>query len=333
MSMALPAIIEPAAAEPEATTTRRRLRLPRLPWGAILRRTPLVLAAAGALYYGAVGLSMHRIDDDPEFVPPEHLAGGSAAVSMAAALIDREVNEHRWMANDPFIAPNAFLDDAPNFQLGIQRAAARFSFELLDQIARTRGSSRSDRDLERATGYLSFPGDIWVLNFQKSLLPMVPSEDQYRAGLRALASYNERLGRGDAVFQRRADALAETLSRISGDLGSSAAQLDNVRSGGVWIFSSEADDVFYQNKGMLYAYSMILGELGRDFESLIQQRGAAAMWAQAMDSLEQASRIHPLVVLNAPSEGSIFANHLMLQGFYMKRAILQLEEVASVLAV
>jgi hypothetical protein len=38
-------------------------------------------------------------------------------------------------------------------------------------------------------------------------------------------------------------------------------------------------------------------------------------------------------VLNGQHDGSIFANHLVLQGFFMKRAILQLEEAVSVLAV
>ncbi|WP_275450479.1 hypothetical protein [Octadecabacter arcticus] len=43
--------------------------------------------------------------------------------------------------------------------------------------------------------------------------------------------------------------------------------------------------------------------------------------------------MRPAVVLNGQSDRSIFANHLALQGFAMKRAILQLEELIIVLAI
>jgi hypothetical protein len=38
-------------------------------------------------------------------------------------------------------------------------------------------------------------------------------------------------------------------------------------------------------------------------------------------------------LLNSQTDRSIFANHLALQGFAMKRAILQLEELIIVLAI
>ena len=306
---------------------RRRLRT-------LLRRGPLVLALAAVLYYGPLGLSYHRIDDSPAFTPSVAIPGGSQAVNMAAGLMHREVNANPWLANDPWFAPNAFLDNTPNYQLGISRAVGRFSFEMLDQLSRRRGSSSMDRDLERATGFLQYPGDIWVFNFEQSWLPAVSSEDQYRAGLSALLAYNDRVARGQAVFERRADTFAATLSRISADIGSETAQLqEQVTTKGWWIFSMKADDVFYRNKGMLYAYALILEGLGQDFADLIAQRGLTTVWEQALASLRAASQVHPLVVVNGVGDDSIFANHLLLQGFYMKRAILQLEEVVSVTAV
>jgi hypothetical protein len=78
---------------------------------------------------------------------------------------------------------------------------------------------------------------------------------------------------------------------------------------------------------------MILSELGGDFAQRIEERGIAALWNQALASLRTASQLQPLIVVNAPGADSIFANHLVLQGFYMKRSILQLEEVASALAI
>jgi hypothetical protein len=52
-----------------------------------------------------------------------------------------------------------------------------------------------------------------------------------------------------------------------------------------------------------------------------------------MGSLRKAALLQPLFVINGVGDNSIFANHLLLQGFYMKRTILQLNEVVSVLAV
>lgn len=295
--------------------------------------TALGVALAGAINWGIFGPLAHRIDDDLGFRPPAELQGGSSAVAMTAALIDREVNQHAWTPNDPWIFPSAVIDNTPNFQQGMMRALARFNFELLDEIGRTRGSSSKDPDLERASGLLQFPADQWVFDFSTSWLPTVPSEDQYRAGLKLLTSYNARLAAGDAVFERRADAFANTLGRISDDLGAQTARIERAAQSGWWVFSTHADDVFYQNKGMLYAYAMVLGALGEDFDALIAERGAQGMWDQALDSLRKSAALQPLIVVNGKEPTSIFANHLMLQGYHMKRAILQLEELVSVLAV
>src|SRR5690606_20692880 len=130
-----------------------------------------VLALALLLYYPIGMLIVHEIDDDPAFRVPDAAAveGGSHAVAIAAALIHREVDEHRWTANDPFFLPGAALDNMPNYQQGIISAIGRFAFELVDQIGRTRGSSQTDRDLQEASGQLQYPGNIWVFDLSTSL--------------------------------------------------------------------------------------------------------------------------------------------------------------------
>ncbi len=319
----------------DATAARRRWWRrfrPRLNRRSIkVVTTGLLLAAA--VNYGILSLMKHEIDANPQFRATSVPENGSAAVATAAALMDRELNLHGWTPNDPWIAPSAPLDNMPNFQTGVVMAVGRFSFEMLDQIARTRGSSAIDPDLQRASGFLQFPPDIWVWEPTRSLLPTVPSENQYLQGLAALERYNARLARGQAVFEQRADTLAATLARISADLGSQTAQLERAKNSGWWIFSRTADDVFYQNKGMLYGYDLILAALGEDFAQVIQDNNLGPIWEQTLNSLRQGSQLHPTIVLNGQSDRSIFANHLAWQGFHMKRAILQLQEVVSVLAV
>lgn len=293
----------------------------------------VVLILGFIVNYGVVNPLIHQIDANPEFRAAFVPENGSVAVATAAALMDRELNLNGWTPNDPWIAPSGLLDNLPNFQIGVVNAVGRFSFEMLDQMGRRSGSSSSDPDLERASGFLQFPPDIWLWEPSRSLLPTVPSENQYRQGLAALERYNARLSLGEAVYERRADTLAAALARISDDLGSQTSQIDRATNTGWWMFSQTADDAFYRNKGMLYGYDVILAALGEDFAQVIQERNLGPIWAQTLSSLRQGSQLRPAVVLNGQRDRSIFANHLALQGFFMKRAILQLEEVVSVLAI
>ncbi|WP_242500669.1 DUF2333 family protein [Tropicimonas sp. IMCC6043] len=315
---------------PAPVNSRRRHR--RFPVLQIVRVLGAGIVLWAVITYGVFGALKHSIITDPPANGTKD-GGGSAAISAAAALIRRELDENGWTPNDPIIAPATVLDNMPNFQAGIIDAVGRFSFEMLDQIARTRGSSSDDPDLERATGFLQFPPDIWIWEPSRSLLPSVSSESQYRQGLAALERYNLRLAQGEAVFERRADTLAATLSRISADIGAQTAQLERAQNTGWWIFSRRADDVFYHNKGMLHGYHVLLSGLGQDFDRVIQERSLGPIWSQALYGLEKGAQLQPFVVLNGDRDRSIFANHLALQGFYMKRAILQLEEAVNVLAV
>ncbi len=320
---------------PQVPATRPKTKLPGLIFGTKLRviakRSVFLLVAAAVIYFGVIGNLMHRIDADLYFTPPHPVEGGSHAVNMAEALILRETAENRWTANDPIFFPTAFHDNMPNFQRGMMRALSRFTMELENQIGRLRGSSAIDSDLERATGLLQFPTDVWLFDLDQSMLPIQPADTQYEAAARALRSFNRRVALGVAVFETRADALAMTVERMAGELGARAAIVDDHVSLDGFIIDFKSDDIFYFNKGMAYATYLLLRELGRDFEGIIRSQGLTRVWAQALESLRQASQQNPLIVLNSSGAQSILANHLHLQGFYLKRAILQLDEVARVI--
>ena len=320
---------------PQLPVPRPKRSVPALVFGTrpktIAKRGTFYIVALVVLYFGVIGNLMHRIDTDLDFESPVAVDGGSHAVNMAAGLIHRETVEHRWLANDPPFYPTAFLDNTPNFQRGLMRAVARFTIELEDQVGRLRGSGAIDRDLERAAGLLQFPTDIWFFNFEESWLPVQPADSQFRAAMRALIAYNERVASGQAVFETRGDALTLTVERIASELGSRAAMTDAHLRRDTFIIDFVSDDIFYFNKGVSYGNYLLLRELGRDFEAVIQGAGLASVWAQAMDSLRAASQLRPLVVLNGGGDSSFFANHLHMQGFYMKRAILQLDEIARVM--
>lgn len=326
-------VYQPVQAQPQAKPRASKMRrvLGVVRWR-VFKLLFVAFLVGQLLKWTVLAPVLHEVDASLDFAPVVP-AGGSAAVAMAAGLIDREVVHHGWTPNDPIFYPTAPLDNMPNFQIGMMRATSWFTIELLDQIGRVRGSGANDVDLERAAGLLQFPPDVWFIEPGVSWLPTATSEEQYRTAVQLLESYNARIASGQAVFELRADALAATLRQMSVDLASQAAQIDRVTSGERRLFDTTADDLFYQNKGMLYAYYMILGSLGSDFEGLINERTLRLGWTQALEDLRAGSQLEPRIVLNANSDRSIFANHLMLQGFYMKRAILQLEEIVNVLAV
>lgn len=285
-----------------------------------------------AVYYPLGALIMHKIDDDLSYMPDmPAAAGGSRAVAMAAGLIGREVDRHGWTANDPFFMPSSILDNMPNFQQGMVAALARFAFELTDSLGRTRGTSTVDPDLQEASGLLQYSGTKWIFDLSTSLAPTATSEAQYRQARRALLSYNVRLARNEAVYERRADNLMATMNRMAADLGSSSAAIERRLREGPAVFDEQADDIYYTVKGQLYAYRMLLQELGVDFERVIRERDLGPAWAQMMLTLGEGARLDPLVILNGSADNQFVPSHLAGQGFYLLRARAQLREITDIL--
>jgi hypothetical protein len=285
------------------------------------------------VWFGVGYWAYYRIGDDAAFVSPAPISGGSRAVDMAAALIERETITHAWQPNDPVFMPNGLLIHPAAFQGGMQGAIARFSIELEDQIGRTRGSSAADPDLTRARGLLNFPPDVWFFDFSKSLLPTITSEQNYRAGREALLAFNQRVAAKGAVFDVRTDSLARTLERVGLDLGAQSALIDqHLRETGLWPIHFDADRLFYQIKGRLYAYHMLLRELGHDFDPVIRPKNNVQnVWSQILDTFNEAGVMRPIWVIDGPPRGTLFASHLAVQGFYLKRVVLQLKEMEQVL--
>jgi hypothetical protein len=50
-----------------------------------------------------------------------------------------------------------------------------------------------------------------------------------------------------------------------------------------------------------------------------------------MDTFKEAGKMRPLFVIDGPPQGTLFASHLAIQGFYAKRVVLQLKEMSLVL--
>ena len=284
------------------------------------------------LYYPLGMLMIHRVNDNLDFdytrFKPEN---GSESVAAITALVNREVNDTRFTPKDPFFMPSAMLERMPAFQRGILAACSRFAVELGDSLGRVRGSSQIDSDIEKAAGLLKYSPDIWIYDFKTSILPTASSEKQYRAAVKSLVRYNTRLGKGEAVFEKRADNLYATLDRITADIGSASAALDeHVRHYSGGFFDTDADIIFYEVKGKMYAYYHIMKALQADYANVIRERQMQAAWDQTMASLgEVASQSHFFVFNGDPD--SVFVNNLTSQGFFLLRARHQMRELTAIL--
>lgn len=288
------------------------------------------LVFAGILLYYAVGMAwIHKIDDDLSFMPTP-IVEAPASVVMAASLIEREVNENRWTANDPFFMPGAALDNMPNYQLGIMSAIGRFTLALRDHLGRSRGTSAEDKDLKDAAGSANYQGDKWYIS-SAGFSPA--SHSQYRAAAKSLKGYASRVSRGEAEFDARADNLLETLRLIQSDLGAASANIEqHMQQRSSWTPSLTSDDLYYRIKGSLYAYSLILQELERDGFELIKEKKAEKTWADMMDSLQEGATLHPTIILDGDPDGQILPSHLTAQGFYLLRARAKLSSMVDILA-
>jgi hypothetical protein len=297
-----------------------------------MARIGLAVLVLLLLYY-PIGMAwIHEIDDNVQFTGTTSAPAQSHMVATMIALIDREIDQHRWTPNDPFFVPSWALDNMPNYQLGIVAGLSRIAVELTDHIGRSRGTSQADPDLDKAVGFLKYPGDRWVWDVSVSIWPQQPAEAQYRAARRALQTYNDRLTNGQAIFERRADNLQAVLERIASDTGSMSAVVEqHVRTNGGNMFDMKVDNIFYNNKGRAYAYYLMLRDLGKDYESVLRERNLGAVWSQMVDSFREAAVLQPLVVFNGNADSQLLPAHLVGQGFYLLRARFQLYEVINIL--
>ena len=295
---------------------------------------PLALVLLVIAYYVIGMIWLHRIDDDIEFGQPSSAeAGGSVTVALAADLIEREAVDHRWLSNDPFFMPGYLLDNTPNFQQGIMTALFRFTSELRDEIARTRGSSSEDANAKAAAGYLSYPPDVWIYNPEVSWwTPTAPSEKQYEQGMRSLRAYNQELADGTAKFEARSDNLQTLIDRFTSDIGSASAAISrHIEENAGDLLDFQADNLFYANKGRLYTYYLLLRALEDDFADVITEKGLRNAWRLTLKSLEEAATLQPWVVVNGSPDSQIRPSHLAAQGFYLLRARTQLKEISNIL--
>ena len=87
-----------------------------------------------------------------------------------------------------------------------------------------------------------------------------------------------------------------------------------------WIDTS-SDDLFYYIKGYSFALWQITKTLGSDFKEIILEKNLYTEWTYLVNSLKKVAEFSPRIVRNGALTSLFVPNHLIMQNFYLQRAI------------
>lgn len=279
----------------------------------------LVFAAIIFLYYPLGGWMMHKIDTTTNYeVNTDN--NQSATVEMMSFLIKREVSEHMWTPNLPFIFPSYFLDNMPNFQMGMFSAISNMTTALSLKLDKTIITEK-ETPLKSASALLKYSPTIWMFSPSNSLVPVPSANSQYKKARKQLIAFNQSLRDGSEVFYKSPHDLGYFLKRVTLDLWQANEDIEShIRENSTDWFDGKADNVFYYQQGKVYAYFLILSSMTKDYKDIIVANDMYSSWTQMLKALENGASIDPLLVRDADLNSSLAPNHLAYLGYYTLKA-------------
>lgn len=295
----------------------------------------IAFAALIFLYYPIGGMLVNNIDTNTNYEIKEDNSNQSATVDMMAYIVNREVNDKMWTPNLPFFFPSYFLDNMPNFQLGMFEVLSSFSNAFASRVEKNIVDNKDDLYLKEAAGLLKYPGTVWMFSPGNKLIPAPSANTQYRKARKSLIKYNQGLNDGSEVFYKNANDLAFFLQKAQKDLWRSATKNieHSIRENSSDIIDNNADDVFYSNSGKVYAYYLLFKALSNDYKQIIVASNQYGTWTTMLKTLENASQISPMMVRNGELDSFSAPNHLSNLGFYMLKAQSLMQKIADKLTV
>lgn len=257
----------------------------------------------------------------PTMFTIEQKTGGPHGVVFTDAIIKLTEQEldgpGGWTPNDIFPSPTWFLDNKPNFQLGVLEAVRYSSRVLRDSLSRQRTTDTIDPDCDQA--FTSFSNDPY-----KWIMPS--AEGKYDKGIGHLKGYDLRIQQGAASFYPRSDNLIQLLEQYASLLGGVNTRLLNASRTDVsranygsentsaegqeklqkvpWV---KIDDNFYYAQGIGYGLYHLFQAIRVDFADVLRDKKATIIINEIIGSLEE-SYFEPAIITNG-SKAGILANH------------------------
>ena len=241
-----------------------------------------------------------------------------------------------YLSND-VMPPGVFLDNIPNWEFGVITQSRDMARALRNDFSRSQSQSIEDQDLMVADPRFHFDTDSWILP---------ATENEYRAGLKALNNYLYRLSDKrdqDAQFFSRADNLRAWLEIVEKRLGSLSQRLSasvgqervntdlegdtaatqstskprNIMVKTPWL---EIDDIFYEARGSAWALIHFLKAVEIDFRPVLEKKNALVSLRQIVRELEATQQpVWSPIILNGTGFGLV-ANHSLVMASYISRA-------------
>lgn len=262
---------------------------------------------------------------------------GSTTVATVVTLTEVLLEKSGGYLTNDLMPPGSVMDNIPNWELGLVVQLRDMVRNLRNNLSRSQSQSVEDKDLVSAEQNFFFARDRWILP---------NTESKYRAGIKDLRRYLDRLGdsnQQDAQFYARADNLRTWLSEVETRLGSlsqrlsasvgkrqldislagdsAARQSTEVNSDQViktpW---TQLDDVFYEARGTTWALIHLLKAVEIDFEEVLRKKNALVSLQQIIRELEPTQdTVWSPVILNGDGLGFL-ANHSLVMASHISRA-------------
>lgn len=271
------------------------------------------------VYYGLGSLFVENMNVTHTYPLPKVSRQKSETIGTLAFLINREIDKKMWTPNLPAAFPAYVLDNMPNFQIGIMTAVRDGAGTMRNFVNKT---PEQQKHIKKAEELLRYSPYIW-LTAKKGKVGLAPSANaQYRKARIELLKYNDE----DFILYQ---ADFETyLTRLSGALRRLIQKNDSrIIEHSSSLLDTKADDVFYMTRGYAFASWQIALAMGFDFKKLIVQYDVYNEWTYLLSSLQKAAEFKPLYVRNGKLGGIFGANHLLVQNYYLERALVAATQI------
>ncbi|SDM72484.1 hypothetical protein SAMN05192555_11828 [Franzmannia pantelleriensis] len=266
------------------------------------------------------------LDGDQSGLPG---ARGTVITATLKQVVDTLTDKPGGYLRNDIAPPGVWLDNMPNWELGVLRQSRDLSASLLEM------AGGGNANLEEAERRLQVSSRDWLY----------PSAEQrFGQASEALAGYLSELGEeGAAGLAPQGEPLADWLGRVetrledlTRRLSASIGERDASRALGIdaderpeatpWY---RVDDIFFETRGSAWALLHFLRGMERDYADLLEAAEAHSDWHQLIAELEMTQRrIWSPVILNGSGFG-IFANHSLVMANYTVRARDLAGELAS----
>lgn len=289
------------------------------------------------IFLGGLGWYWSR---EPERMPLDVSADAKRGQLLAGVLVKVSAALHDkpggYLRND-MLLPGILLDNLPAWELGVLQQVRDMTRAMHRDMSLSHAQFIEDKDLLSAETAFNVNPESW-------LFPV--AERELERGTDAVASYAERLGRGEARFYAREAYLRRWLTDVDADLGQLSTRLNAAlpdhavsrpaadaalpqaaRTG--WL---AIDDVFYEARGSAWALLHLLKAVEVEFGPELAHRQAQLSLRAAIHELEATQQtLWSPVVLNGSGFG-LFANHSLVMANYLNRAQTDLADVRRQLA-